>query len=480
MDGVFDLKSEQPKGSSPLRKSLIIGTMLAAIGGLGAFVLPQALSLKTPDQTAQATLTSTETMVNAANAENPPLILTSFEELEPVSVTEVRTESLKERDTLTDLMDRIGVARGEANSALYALYDDELIDPRKVRPGLQVSAYVEAAPTVEDPEAVRLIGLTLKHEREASLVVSRGSNDKFSAHELHTRLVPQTRRVAGTVETSLYEAALQSGARDAQVYDFAQIFAYDVDFQREMRVGDEFEIVFEEYTDEKGNFIRGGDILYAELDGYATDRGFYRFTPSDDGVTDYFDAKGESATKFLMKTPINGARLSSNFGYRKHPVLGYNKLHKGTDFAARSGTPIMAAGNGVIVRASWFGSFGNYVKIRHANGYETAYAHMKGYGPGIKSGKRVKQGDIIGYVGTTGRSTGPHLHYEVHKNGKAVNAMTLKLPTGRKLEGEFLEEFQKVRAEIDKMRGVGEDEMLYASATTSSDPTGAEGETSLE
>ena len=236
-------------------------------------------------------------------------------------------------------------------------------------------------------------------------------------------------------------------------------------YQREMRVGDEFEIVFEEYVDERGNYIRSGDILFAALDGYATDREFYRFTPSDDGITDYFDAEGEAARKFLMKTPINGARLSSNFGYRTHPISGYTRLHKGTDFAAPTGTPVMAAGNGTIERASRFGTYGNYVRIRHANGYQTAYAHLNGYGPGIRSGVRVQQGDIIGYVGSTGASTGPHLHYEVLENGNHINAMSLDLPTGRQLEGPLLEEFNEARAEIDRIRGVNETETLFASSS---------------
>ena len=188
------------------------------------------------------------------------------------------------------------------------------------------------------------------------------------------------------------------------------------------------------------------------IDGQLAKREFYRFTTEDDGLTDFYDANGEAARKFLMKTPINGARLSSHYGKRKHPVLGYTKLHKGTDFAAPRGTPIYAAGNGVIERASRWSSYGNYIRIRHANGYKTAYAHLNGYAKGIKSGKRVKQGDVIGYVGTTGRSTGPHLHYEVLVNGKQVNAMRLDLPTGRKLTGDMLEQFKAEKARIDAIR----------------------------
>ncbi|MGB3626457.1 MAG: M23 family metallopeptidase, partial [Henriciella sp.] len=246
---------------------------------------------------------------------------------------------------------------------------------------------------------------------------------------------------------------LAKGARDQQVVDFAKVFAYDLDFQRDIHPGDQFEMVFEEMVDERGNRVRGGEVIYAAINGKALDKSYYRFTPSDDGAVDYFDPNGEAATKFLMKTPINGARLSSNFGYRRHPISGYNKLHKGTDFAARSGTPVYAAGHGTVERANRYGGYGNYVRIRHANGYKTAYAHLSRFGK-YRSGTRVRQGDIIGYVGSTGASTGPHLHYEVLVNGKQVNAMTLDLPTGRKLVDtpEIMAEFESVRDEIDAMR----------------------------
>ena len=467
MVGVFDPKSEQFKPGKTIKGSVLAGVALLSLGGIGAFLLPGLLNGQQSDK---STVALTETAPDKLNARYPETAqLAAYHPMPNSALSETRTATLKSGDTLTDVMDRLGVGRGEANSALYALYDTDLIDPRKVRPGLEISAYVSPTPTDEDAEAVRLVGLTLKHEREASLVVVRNSDESFSAHELHTRLIPQTRRVTGTVETSLYDAALQAGAHDAQVYEFAQIYAYDVDFQREMRIGDRFEIVFEEYTDEKGRYVRSGDILFAKLSGHATDRGFYRFTPSDDLVTDFFDENGESATKFLMKTPINGARLSSNFGYRKHPISGYSKLHKGTDFAAPTGTPIFAAGNGVVERSSRYGGYGNYVRLRHPNGYQTAYAHMSKYGPGIKSGVRVKQGDIVGYVGSTGASTGPHLHYEVIKDGQHVNAMTLKLPTGRKLEGDILQNFLMTKAEIDELRGLGETHVLYAAATSNDD-----------
>ena len=275
--------------------------------------------------------------------------------------------------------------------------------------------------------------------------------------------------VRGTVQTSLYVDALEQGAGDQQVVDFAQVFAYDVDFQREVHPGDEFEFVYEAVSDERGNPIRAGNLIYAALNGRVVDKSFYRFTPEDTGETDYFQGNGESATRFLMKTPINGARLSSRFGNRRHPISGYTRLHKGTDFAAPTGTPIYAAGHGTVERASRYGGYGHYVRIRHANGYKTAYAHMSRYGRGVRKGTRVRQGQVIGYVGSTGASTGPHLHYEVYVNGKPVDAMRLKLPTGRKLAGspEIMTSFESERDRIDVIRSEqneSDDDLLIAAA----------------
>ena len=260
--------------------------------------------------------------------------------------------------------------------------------------------------------------------------------------------------VKGSIETSLYQDAQVLGAEDQQVVDFAQVFAYDLDFQREVHPGDQFEMVFDVLTDERGKVIRRGNVLYAALNGKAVNKSFYRFTTPDENITDYFQENGESSTKFLMKTPINGARLSSRFGKRRHPISGYTRLHKGTDFAAPTGTPIYAAGNGVVERASRYGGYGHYIRIRHSKGYKTAYAHLSRYARGIRSGRRVRQGEVIGYVGSTGASTGPHLHYEVYKNGRAVDAMRLKLPTGRKLamDPEILAEFEVERDRIDEIR----------------------------
>ncbi|NQY96112.1 MAG: M23 family metallopeptidase [Henriciella sp.] len=363
---------------------------------------------------------------------------------------EVRPATLKRRETLSDLVKRLDLPGNEGHQALYSLTGSELLDARRVRPGLEVKAHVAG-------DTLNALSVDLEPGRR--LMAKRMPDGGFKAFALDSQLIPMPYIVKGSIETSLYQDAQQLGAEDQQVVDFAQVFAYDLDFQREVHPGDEFEMVFDVLTDERGNVIRRGDVHYASLNGKAVSKSFYRFTTPDEKITDYFQANGESSTKFLMKTPINGARLSSRFGTRRHPISGYTRLHKGTDFAAPTGTPIYAAGNGVVERASRYGGYGHYIRIRHAKGYKTAYAHLSRYGRGIRSGRSVRQGQIIGYVGSTGASTGPHLHYEVWKNGKPVDVMRLKLPTGRKLamDPEIFEAFEVERDRIDAIRATQEE-----------------------
>ncbi len=393
--------------------------------------------------------TSAETITGAASAAPPPpLALTLINALDVVeaSPAERRFGKLERNETLTGLVTRLGAEAGDANAALHTLYSANMLDARRLRPGSTTAeAYLEDG---------RLEALSIRADADRSLLITRGLTGDWQATALNAKLTPGYMRVHDTISTSIYEAALANGASDQQVVDFASAFAYDIDFQREIHPGDRFEIVFETFYDERGKPVRNGEVLYAALEGKALTRGFYQFTPSDDAVADYYDQNGESATKFLMKTPINGARLSSSFGKRRHPISGYTRLHKGTDFAAPTGTPIYAAGHGTIERANRNGGYGNYVRIRHSRGYETAYAHLSRFAKGMKSGTRVRQGDVIGYVGSTGASTGPHLHYEVWVDDKPVNAMSLKLPTGRKLAEApvILAEFEAYKGEIDALR----------------------------
>jgi len=254
--------------------------------------------------------------------------------------------------------------------------------------------------------------------------------------------------IKNEIKSSLYSAAIKSGIEPNIIVEFARIFGFEVDFQRDIRKGDWFEIFYERFEDDNNIVQDTGRIIYASMFVNGAEINLYNFKDGS-GDIGFYDIKGKSIVKSLMKTPINGARLSSSYGMRKHPILGYNKMHRGTDFAAPSGTPIMASGAGKITRARWCGGGGNCVKIKHNSTYETIYAHMKSFARGIKEGRRVKQGQIIGYVGSTGLSTGPHLHYEVIVNGKKVNSQKLKLPSGKILKGEARQEFELARIKID-------------------------------
>ena len=249
---------------------------------------------------------------------------------------------------------------------------------------------------------------------------------------------------------SLYKSASEQNIPANTIIEFARIYGFQVDFQRDIRKEDRFQIMYEIFLDEDEKIVETGNILFANLILSGEDNSLYYF--DKEGSEGHYDRNGKSIEKALMKTPINGARLSSSYGMRKHPIDGFNKMHRGTDFAAPMGTPIMASGSGIIKKAGWCGGGGNCVQIRHNSTYETVYAHMSKFARGIKSGIRVKQGQTIGYVGSTGKSTGPHLHYEVIVNGKKVNSQTLKLPSGKILKGEERKIFETKKIQLDVLK----------------------------
>ena len=262
--------------------------------------------------------------------------------------------------------------------------------------------------------------------------------------------------VSGVIETSLYKAMKDKGLSEIIINEIIRIYSFDVDFQRDIYAGDNFEIYFTREKNEKNETVSIKDPEYLMLSSRGTELPYYLYSTEE--FNEYFDENGKGMTKSLMKTPINGARLSSSYGMRKHPILGYNKMHKGVDFAAPTGTPIFAAGNGIVEYVGRNGGYGKYIRIRHDGTYKTAYAHLNSYKKGIGNGVRVKQGDIIGYVGSTGRSTGPHLHYEIIVNGQQINPATLKLPSGRKLNEQQLIDFKLLvsqkNIEVEKLRGL--------------------------
>jgi len=295
-----------------------------------------------------------------------------------------------------------------------------------------------------------IIRLTVNLDNINSLHIFKKDN-KFVANKIEKVLYKKTVLGEGLIKSSLFQAAQKENIDAEVVVDFARIFGFEIDFQRDIRKNDIFQIVYDKYVDDDGELQKNGEIIYAYMKNRGREIALYRFVDQK-GIPGYYQTNGKSIEKALMKTPINGARLSSTYGMRKHPILGYNKMHRGTDFAAPKGTPIMASGSGIIEMAKWNGAYGKYIRIRHNSKYKTAYAHLNGYARGIKRGAKVRQGQIIGYVGSTGRSTGPHLHYEVLVNGKRRNSQRLKLPSGRTLRGEDREKFEISRIKIDVMR----------------------------
>ena len=275
-------------------------------------------------------------------------------------------------------------------------------------------------------------------------------SDKFNEEILSIKLDKKIVYKENIILQSLYKAATDQNIPANTIIEFARIYGFQVDFQRDIRKLDKFQIMYELFLNEKNEIIETGEILFANLKLSGQDNSLYYF--EKEGSEGHYDKSGKSIKKALMKTPINGARLSSPFGMRKHPIDGFNKMHRGTDFAAPTGTPIMASGDGVVKKAGWCGGGGNCVKIRHNSTYQTIYAHMSKFARGIKTGVRVKQGQTIGYVGSTGKSTGPHLHYEVIVNGKKVNSQKLRLPSGKILKGKERKLFETKKIKLDVLK----------------------------
>ena len=274
--------------------------------------------------------------------------------------------------------------------------------------------------------------------------------DIFVSTDIITNLNKKIIYKEGKISKSLYRSAVKNKIPANIIVEFARIYGFQIDFQRDIRRNDTYQIIYEVFEDDNKKIFNSGNIIFADLNLSNQSNAFYYY--NDNGDEGHYDINGRSVKKALMKTPINGARLSSPYGMRKHPIDGYNKMHRGTDFAAPEGTPIMASGDGVVTKASWCGGGGNCVKIKHNSSYSTVYAHMSKFAANIKKGKRVKQGQTIGYVGSTGKSTGPHLHYEVIHNGKRINSQTLKLPSGKVLKNKAREMFEVSKLKINVLK----------------------------
>ena len=305
--------------------------------------------------------------------------------------------------------------------------------------------------TIDQSNSKKIIFFLFPISRTEKIQLTKNlDTDLFEKKTIITNLNTKIVFKEGKITQSLYKTAVDLNVQPNIIIEFARIYGFQVDFQRDIRKNDNFQIMYEVFEDDNGKVFETGNIIFANLKLSGINNSLYYFDKK--GSKGHYDENGKSVEKALMKTPINGARLSSAFGMRKHPIDGYNKMHKGTDFAAPMGTPIMASGSGVITRARWCGGGGNCVKIKHNSTYETIYAHMKNFARGIKEGARVKQGQIIGYVGSTGKSTGPHLHYEVVVNGKKVNSQKLKLPSGKILKNKERKIFEVAKIKLDVLK----------------------------
>lgn len=352
-----------------------------------------------------------------------------------------KTLLLGEGDTLAQRLNSLGIPSSQAYEAIKEL--SAVFDPKDLQAGQKLDVLYEDRPKGKDADLL-VLSFQPDFGYEIELLAHKG---RFKAAKVEKKLKHETVVIKGTINISLYVDALRAGASPKMLYEMIKAFSYDVDFQRDIHPGTEFTLVYDAYRDQDSGLERPGDLSYAQLVLDDKPYDIYRFQPKG-GIPGYYTAKGEGIKKALLKTPIDGARLTSGFGNRRHPIKGYTKMHKGVDFGAPRGTPIMAAGEGVVERAGRHGGYGNYVCIRHSGATKTAYAHLSKYGKGIRPGQKVKQGQIIGYVGCTGLATGPHLHFEVIQNGKHVNPQKITQLPSSKLGGKALKAFKALMEEI--------------------------------
>lgn len=362
----------------------------------------------------------------------------------PSAISQPKDEIVKIQpgDALGLVLQNKGVGASDVNNMIKAM--SKHYDPRHIKAGQEIAMHF----TPTDEGDYRFMKMQIEVDPVKAVVVER-DGDGFKSELLEKQVEKVAHAGEARIEVSLFGSAAKAGIPRGVVADVIRAYSWDVDFQRDIREGDELEVMYDSYETEDGYVAKTGDLRYAKLIVGGTEKTIYRFKMAN-GKVDYFGPDGTSIKKTLMKTPIDGARMSSGFGMRKHPVLGYNKMHKGVDFAAPRGTPIYAAGDGVIEKAGRNGGYGNYIRIRHNGTLKTAYAHLNKIKSGISPGKHVKQGQVVGYVGTTGRSTGPHLHYEVLVNSKQVNPRSVNLPIGEELVGTDLANFKALMKNVDR------------------------------
>ncbi len=354
----------------------------------------------------------------------------------------LRTYSIRRGDTLMGLLTQAHVDQPQAYAAIDALRNE--FNPRHLRAGQEINLrFQDSAGNRE------LVGMTIDLSVSDSVTVNLNDQGTYIASRIERPVRTKMVAASGTIESSLFESGARAGVPMAVLSEMLRTYAWDIDFQRDIRRGDRFEILFDTAVSEEGEVVRHGVIHYANMMVRGEARPLYRFVDRQ-GHAGYYRPDGSSIRKALLRTPVDGARMSSGYGMRRHPILGYSKMHKGVDFAAPTGTPIYAAGDGVVDRIGRWGAYGKYIRIRHNDEFSTAYAHLSRYAKGLRKGDRVSQRQLIGYVGSTGRSTGPHLHYEVIRNGRQVNPNSLNLPVERNLSGRDLRDFLQMVAEREE------------------------------
>jgi len=421
----------------------------------------------------QGTFASIAPLPQTAKPVTP--VVQQDDEADQTPAEETRTLTMDRGDTLTGMLEEAGISSDDANAAVAALY--KVFNPRDLRAGQAFEITYETKPVAasgdsdipagatddDDTGAAsaaalspatttpvsRLTSLSFSPSVEHDIAVTRDDGGAFAANDTVKQLEAHVHRAGATIEGSLYLSAMRAGIPADVVVEMIHMFSYEVDFQRDIKQGDTFEVFYNYYYTKDGQPAREGNVSFATMHLGGRTVTLYRWQPDPNQPADYFDAHGQSAKSMLMKTPVDGARISSGFGMRFHPVLGYSRMHKGIDFAVPVGTPVMAAGGGVVQIAGRLGGYGNYLRINNGNGYATAYGHLSRLAPGIHVGSHVHQGQIVAYSGNTGLSTGPHLHYEILINGSQVNPLKVKVARGRILAGRELREYQIQRLHID-------------------------------
>lgn len=361
----------------------------------------------------------------------------------PITPTEPteRTIRVGSGDTIIDLLLSSGAQSTEAHDAVAALRKH--FNPRQLKSGQEVVVKFGPGDNGSDRLEHMIVPVTFRQD-----VKVERANNGFVARLIDKPVKEEAAYAGGPIQSSLYETGVAQNVPATMMAEMIRLYSYDVDFQRDVKEGDSFELLYQQYTDEQGQLLHAETIRYAELVLSGKRLRLFRF--ARDGEVEYFNEKGESVKKALLRTPVDGARISSKFGSRLHPILGYTTMHRGIDFAVPGGTPIMAAGSGTVEFVGTNGGYGRYVRLKHTGVFSTAYAHMSGFAKGLRKGMKVRQGQVIGYVGASGLATGPHLHYELLSGGSQINPLSVKMPAGQKLEGKELARFREMVAAVER------------------------------